>query len=249
MNGKPPWENLPDIEIQKIVPYDPAQATHQAAECSSTFAIEELLVYLNTLEPNEQFSIEEVVKRIDRIDWGQDNLSHAGDVFLNTAKLWRLKWSLLLCENDATEEQPTTEEIWEVLVDLSRKTTDYTRIEALYDAPELLIFPRIKRQPHRNLVEYKEISTLEEIESIAHAETPQEDAVDLMKYLQKRSGLDEARSRERTQGEIGLHLVAEKLFEGNEVRAFMAALFAGTKIEMLQDEFYTEIFLQCRTIQ
>jgi len=29
----------------------------------------------------------------------------------------------------------------------------------------------------------------------------------------------------------------------------MAALFAGTKIEMHQDEFYTEIFLQCRKIQ
>jgi chromatin segregation and condensation protein Rec8/ScpA/Scc1 (kleisin family) len=235
MNGKPPWENLPDIEIQKIVHYDPAQATHQAAECSSTFAIEELLVYLNTLEPNEQFSIEEVVKRIDKIDWGQDNLSHAGDVFLKTAKLWRLKWSLLLCEDDATEKQPTTEEIWEVLIDLSRKTTDYTRIEALYDAPELLAFPRTKRQSHRNLVEYKEISTLEEIESLAHAETPQEDAFALIEYLQKQK--------------IALHLVAVKLFEGNEVRAFMAALFAGTKIEMHQDEFYTEIFLQCRKIQ
>jgi chromatin segregation and condensation protein Rec8/ScpA/Scc1 (kleisin family) len=235
MNGKPPWENLPDIEIQKIVPYDPAQATHQAAECSSTFAIEELLVYLNTLEPNEQFSIEEVVKRIDRIDWGQDNLSHAGDVFLKTAKLWRLKWSLLLCEDDATEEQPTTEEIWEVLIDLSRKTTDYTRIEALYAVPETLFFPRIKRQSHRNLVKYKEITTLEEIESLAHAETPQEDAVDLIKYLQKQK--------------IALHLVAEKLFEGNEVGAFMAALFAGTKIEMHQDEFYGELFLQCRKMQ
>ena len=235
MNGKPPWENLPDIEIQKIVHYDPAQATYQTAECSSTFAIEELLVYLNTLEPNEQFSIEEVVKRIDRIDWGQDDLSHAGDVFLKTAKLWRLKWSLLLCEDDATEEQPTTEEIWEVLIDLSRKTTDYTRIEALYDAPELLAFPRIKRQSPRNLVEYKEISTLEEIESLAHKETPQEDALALIEYLQKEN--------------IALHLVAEKLFEGNEVRAFMAALFAGTKIEMHQDEFYTEIFLQCRTMQ
>ena len=235
MNGKPPWENLPDIEIQKIVHYDPAQATHQAAECSSTFAIEELLVYLNTLEPNEQFSIEEVVKRIDWIDWGQDDLSHAGDVLLKTAKLWRLKWSLLLCEDDATEEQPTTEEIWEVLIDLSRKTTDYTRIEALYDAPELLAFPRIKRQSHRNLVEYKEINTLEEIESIAHAETPQEDAFALIEYLQKEK--------------IALHLVAEKLFEGNEVRAFMAALFAGTKIEMHQDEFYGEIFLQCRKMQ
>jgi chromatin segregation and condensation protein Rec8/ScpA/Scc1 (kleisin family) len=235
MNGKPPWENLPDIEIQKIVPYDRAQATYQIAKCSSTFAIEELLVYLNTLEPNEQFSIEEVVKRIDRIDWGQDNLSYAGDVFLKTAKLWRLKWSLLLCEDDATEEQPTTEEIWEVLVDLSRKTTDYTRIEALYAVPEQLVFPRIKRQSHRNLVEYKEISTLEEIESLAHAETPQEDALALIEYLQKQK--------------IALHLVAEKLFEGNEVRAFMAALFAGTKIEMHQDEFYGEIFLQCRKMQ
>jgi|GEM_PF-4217928 len=235
MNGKPPWENLPDIEIQKIVHYDPAQATYQTAECSSTFAIEELLVYLNTLEPNEQFSIEEVVKRIDKIDWGQDDLLNAGDVFLKTAKLWRLKWSLLLCEDDATEEQPTTEEIWEVLIDLSRKTTDYTRIEALYDAPELLAFPRIKRQSPRNLVEYKEISILEEIESLAHAETPQEDAFTLVEYLQKQK--------------IALHVVAEKLFEGNEVRAFMAALFAGTKIEMHQDEFYTEIFLQCRTMQ
>ena len=235
MNGKPPWENLPDIEIQKIVPYDRAQATYQIAKCSSTFAIEELLVYLNTLEPNEQFSIEEVVKRIDRIDWGQDNLSYAGDVFLKTAKLWRLKWSLLLCEDDATEEQPTTEEIWEVLVDLSRKTTDYTRIEALYAVPEQLVFPRIKRQSHRNLVEYKEISTLEEIESLAHAETPQENALALIEYLQKQK--------------IAIHLVAEKLFEGNEVRAFMAALFAGTKIEMHQDEFYGEIFLQCRTIK
>ena len=229
MNGKPPWENLPDIEIQKIVPYDPAQATHQAAECSSTFAIEELLVYLNTLEPNEQFSIEEVVKRIDRIDWGQDNLSYAGDVFLKTAKLWRLKWSLLLCEDDPTEEQPTTEEIWEFLVDLSRKTTDYTRIEALYTVPELLDFPRIKRQSHRNLVEYKEISTLEEIESLAHKETPEEDELSLIEYLQN--------------GELALHLVAEKLFEGNQVRAFMAALFAGEKIEILQENFYGEIFL------
>jgi chromatin segregation and condensation protein Rec8/ScpA/Scc1 (kleisin family) len=235
MNGKLPWENLPDIEIQKIVHYDPAQATHQTAECSSTFAIEELLVYLNTLEPNEQFSIEEVVKRIDRIDWGQDNLSHAGDVFLKTAKLWRLKWSLLLCENDATEEQPTTEEIWEVLIDLSRKTTDYTKIEALYAVPETLIFPRIKRQPHRNLVECKEISTLEEIESLAHKETPQEDAIALIEYLKN--------------GEIALHLVAEKLFEGNEVRAFIAALFAGEKIEIFQENFYGEIFLQCRKIQ
>jgi len=229
MNGKLPWENLPDIEIQKIVPYDPAQATYQTAECFSTFAIEELLVYLNTLEPNEQFSIEEVVKRIDRIDWGQDNLSYAGDVFLKTAKLLRLKWSLLLCEDDATEEQPTTEEIWEFLVDLSRKTTDYTRIEALYTVPELLDFPRIKRQSHRNLVEYKEISTLEEIESLAHKETPEEDELSLIEYLQN--------------GELALHLVAEKLFEGNQVRAFMAALFAGEKIEILQENFYGEIFL------
>jgi chromatin segregation and condensation protein Rec8/ScpA/Scc1 (kleisin family) len=221
MNGKPPWENLPDIETQKIVPYDPAQATHQA--------IDELLIYLSTLEPNEQFSIEEVVKRIDRIDWGQDDLLNAGDVFLKTAKLWRLKWSLLLCESDATEEQPTTEEIWEVLVDLSRKTTDYTRIEALYEAPEPLVFPRKKRQSHGNLVEYKEISTLAEIEALAHKETPQEDAVALMEYLQN--------------GEIALHLVAEKLFEGNQVRAFIAALFAGTKIKMHQDEFYGNIQL------
>jgi chromatin segregation and condensation protein Rec8/ScpA/Scc1 (kleisin family) len=229
MNGKQRWENLPDIEMQKIVPYDPAQATHQA--------IDELLIYLSTLEPNEQFSIEEVVKRIDRIAWGQDDLLNAGDVFLKTAKLWRLKWSLLLCGDDATEEQPTTEEIWEVLVDLSRKTTDYTRIEALYEAPEPLVFPRKKRQSSRNLVEYKEISTLEDIEALAHKETPQEDALALIEYLQKRSGLD------RTQGEIGLNLVAEKLFEGNQVRAFMAALFAGTKIKMHQDEFYGNIQL------
>jgi chromatin segregation and condensation protein Rec8/ScpA/Scc1 (kleisin family) len=227
MNGKPPWENLPDIEMQKIVPYDPAQATHQA--------IDELLVYLSTLEPSEQFSVEEVVKRIDRIDWGQDDLLNAGDVFLKTAKLWRPKWSLLLCEDDATEEQPTTEEIWEVLVDLSRKTTDYTRIEALYEAPEPLVFPRIKRQSNRTLVEYKEISTLAEIESLAHKETLQEDATALIEHLQN--------------GESALNLVAEKLFEGNQVRAFMAALFAGTKIKMHQKEFYGEIFLQCRTIQ
>jgi chromatin segregation and condensation protein Rec8/ScpA/Scc1 (kleisin family) len=221
--------------MQKIVHYDPAQATHQAAERSSAFAIEDLLVYLSALEPNEQFSIEEVVKRIDRIDWGQDDLLNAGDVFLKTAKLWRLKWSLLLCEDDATEEQPTTDEIWEVLVDLSRKTTDYTRIEALYEAPEPLVFPRIKRQSPRNLVEYKEISTLTEIEALAHKETPQEDALALIEYLQNR--------------EIALSLVAEKLFEGNQVRAFIAALFAATKIKMHQKEFYGEIFLQCRTIQ
>jgi hypothetical protein len=108
MNGKLPWENLPDIEIQKIAPYAPAQATHRAAERSSAFAIEDLLVYLSALEPNEQFSIEEVVKRIDRIDWGQEDLLNAGDVFLKTAKLWRLKWSLLLCEDDATEERYMT---------------------------------------------------------------------------------------------------------------------------------------------
>jgi chromatin segregation and condensation protein Rec8/ScpA/Scc1 (kleisin family) len=227
MNGKPPWENLPDIEMQKIVPYDPAQATHQA--------IDELLIYLSTLEPNEQFSIKEVIERIDRIDWGQDDLLNAGDVFLKTAKLWRLKWSLLLCEDDATEEQPTTEEIWEVLVDLSRKTTDYTRIEALYEAPEPLVFPRIMRQSPRNLVEYKEISTLTEIEALAHKETPQEDALALIEYLKN--------------GEIALDLTAEKLFEGNQVRAFIAALFAGTKIKMHQKEFYGEIFLQYRTIQ
>jgi chromatin segregation and condensation protein Rec8/ScpA/Scc1 (kleisin family) len=221
MNGKPPWENLPDIEMQKIAPCDPAQATHQA--------IDELLVYLSTLEPNVQFSIEEVVRRIDRIDWGQDDLLNAGDVFLKTAKLWRLKWSLLLCEDDATEEQPTTKEIWEVLVDLSRKTTDYTRIEALYEAPEPLVFPRIKRQSHGNLVEYKEISTLEDIESLAHKETPHEDAVALVEYLQN--------------GETVLSLVAAKLFEGNQVRAFMAALFAGTKIKMHQDELYGNIQL------
>jgi chromatin segregation and condensation protein Rec8/ScpA/Scc1 (kleisin family) len=221
MNGKPPWENLPDIEMQKIVPYDPAQATHQA--------IDELLIYLSTLEPNEQFSVEEVVKRIDRIAWGQDDLLNAGDVFLKTAKLWRLKWSLLLCEDDAIDEQPSTEEIWEVLVDLSRKTTDYTRIDALYEAPEPLVFPRLRRQSPRHLVEYKEISTLAEIEALAHKETPQEDAIALMEYLQN--------------GEIGLNLVAEKLFEGNQVRAFMAALFAGTKIKMLQHEFYGNIQL------
>jgi chromatin segregation and condensation protein Rec8/ScpA/Scc1 (kleisin family) len=221
MNGKPPWENLPDIERQKIVPYDPAQATHQA--------IDELLVYLNTLEPNEQFSIEEVVKQIDRIDWGQDDLLNAEDVFLKTAKLWRLKWSLLLCEDDATEEQPTTEEIWEVLVDLSRKTTDYTRIEALYEAPEPLVLPRVKRQFQRNLVEYKEISMLAEIESLAHKETPQEDALALIEYLKNET--------------IALHLVAEKLFEGNQVRAFMATLFAGNKIKIHQDEFYGSIQL------
>jgi chromatin segregation and condensation protein Rec8/ScpA/Scc1 (kleisin family) len=209
--------------MQKIAPYDPAQATqtHQA--------IDELLVYLSALEPNEQFSVEEVVKRIDRIAWGQDDLLNAGDVFLKTAKLWRLKWSLLLCENDATEEQTTTEEIWEVLVDLSRKTTDYTRIEALYEVPEPLVLPRIKRQSPRNLVEYKEISTLAEIESLAHKETPQEDAVALIEYLQN--------------GETALNLVAEKLFEGNQVRAFIAALFAGTKIKMLQHEFYGNIQL------
>jgi chromatin segregation and condensation protein Rec8/ScpA/Scc1 (kleisin family) len=240
MNGKPPWENLPDIEMQKIAPYDPAQATHQAAERSSkrssrTVAIDELLVYLSTLEPNEQFSIEEVIKRIDRIDWGQDDLLNAGDVFLKTAKLWRLKWSLLLCEDDATEEQPTTEEIWEVLVDLSRKTTDYTRIEALYDAPEPLVFPKIKRQPPRKIVEYKEIGTLVEIEALAHRETPQEDAVALTDYLQNR--------------EVTLSLVAEILFEGNQVRAFMAALFAWEKVKVHQKEFYGEIFLQCPTIQ
>jgi chromatin segregation and condensation protein Rec8/ScpA/Scc1 (kleisin family) len=229
MNGKPPWENLPDIEIQKIAPYYPAQVTHQAAERSSAFAIEDLLVYLSTLEPNEQFSIEEVVKRIDRIDWGQDDLLNAGDVFLKTAKLWRLKWSLLLCEGDVREEQPTTEEIWEVLVDLSRKTTDYTRIEALYEAPEPLVFPRIKRQSPRNIVKYKEISTLENIESLAHKETPQEDAVALIEYLKNET--------------IALNLVAENLFEGNQVRAFIAALFAGTKIKMHQDEFYGNIRL------
>jgi hypothetical protein len=50
-------------------------------------------------------------------------------------------------------------------------------------------------------------------------------------------------------GEIALNLTAEKLFKGNQVRAFMAALFAGTKIKMHQKEFYGEIFLQCRTIQ
>jgi chromatin segregation and condensation protein Rec8/ScpA/Scc1 (kleisin family) len=229
MNGKPPWENLPDIEIQKIAPYDPAQATHQAAERSSAFAIEDLLVYLSALEPNEQFSIEEVVKRIDRIDWGQDDLLNAGDVFLKTAKLWRLKWSLLLCEGDARQEQPTTEEIWEVLVSLSQKTTDYTRIEALYKAPEPLAFPKTKRQFPRNIVEYKEISTLEDIEALAHKETLQEDALALIEYLQNE--------------EIELNLVAENLFEGNQVRAFMAALFAGTKIKMHQDEFYGNIQL------
>jgi hypothetical protein len=44
-------------------------------------------------------------------------------------------------------------------------------------------------------------------------------------------------------GELSLNLVAEKLFEGNQVRAFIAALFAGTKIKMHQDEFYGNIQL------
>jgi hypothetical protein len=79
------------------------------------------------------------------------------------------------------------------------------------------------------LVEYKEISTLVEIEALAHQETPQEDALALIEYLKN--------------GEIALDLVAEKLFEGNQVRAFIAALFAGTKIKMHQDEFYGNIQL------
>ncbi len=178
------------------------------------------------IEIGDELPFSEVLTRIDAIKWQTENLEDAGDTILELAKLWRLKWTILVEGPKAA----TSQEIWDIFSELTRKSTDHSSLVDLCDPPAFVAFPALEEKPEKekSTKKYHPVSLKEWLEKV-YEETPREDAEALVLFL----------NEER----LALDVVAERLFAGDRARAFTAGLFAGEKVAMEQATFYGEIYV------
>jgi hypothetical protein len=200
--------------------------------------VADLLEYLEYLPP-EDFQIEKVLARIDRVLWTQADLPRAGRAFYESARLLKLKWQIL-------ESPPSSvSDIFAIFRDLARQTTDYEPLRRLGAREDWQALPRLDWDGEEVEVgsvgeddhsledsEPEKQVTLREIQAQAHEETVERDAQLLETLLARRGACD-------------LSEAACQLFNGNLSRALIAAIFASANIQMLQEEFYGSLLLEC----
>jgi hypothetical protein len=184
-----------------------------------------LHAYLKSLdlEAGDELPVEEVLARIDAIEWGNEDLVEAGEAFLLFTRLWRLKWALLVDGPKAA----TAEEVWEIFAGRTQQSTDYSCLERLSEPEAYAIYQEVPEDKLKKSQKRKPTISLEELFERIYEETPREDAEALIDYLGDHTLL--------------LDAVAQELFAGDRVRAFTAGLFAGSQVTMTQESLYGAI--------
>jgi hypothetical protein len=202
--------------------------------------VADLLEYLEYLPP-EDFQIDKVLARIDRVLWKQADLPRAGRAFYESARLLKLKWQLL-------ESPPSSvADIFAIFRDLARQTTDYEPLRRLGAREDWQALPRLDWDGIEEEVgsvgeddhsledcETEKQVTLGEIQAQAHEETVERDAQLLGAFVE-------------SNGACELSKAASELFHGNLSQALIAAIFASAKVQMQQELFYGSVLLKCKT--
>lgn len=224
----------PDSDLAWSAPFAPVRSTKNDGELD---CVADLLEYLEYLPP-EDFQIDKVLARIDRVLWKQADLPRAGRAFYESARLLKLKWQLL-------ESPPSSvADIFAIFRDLARQTTDYEPLRRLgaredwqalprldWDGEEVEIEPVGEDDHSPKDSEAEKQVTLREIQAQAHEETVERDVQLLEAFVEinRTCALSEA---------------ARQLFHGNLSQALIAAIFADAKIYMKQEEFYGAVLLE-----
>jgi hypothetical protein len=226
----------PDSDLAWSAPFGLVHSTRKN-EGELDF-VADLLEYLEYLPP-EDFQIEKVLARIDRVLWKQADLPRAGRAFYESARLLKLKWQFL-------ESPPSSvSDIFAIFRDLARQTTDYEPLKRLGAREDWQALPRLDWDGEEVEVgsvgeddqslkdsELEKQVTLKEIQAQAHEETVERDVQLLEAFVE-------------SNGTCDLFEVACQLFNGNLSRALIAAIFASANIQMLQEEFYGPLLLEC----
>jgi chromatin segregation and condensation protein Rec8/ScpA/Scc1 (kleisin family) len=225
----------PDSDLAWSAPFGLVHSTRKKKDEPDFVA--DLLEYLEYLPP-EDFQIEKVLARIDRVLWKQADLPRAGRAFYESARLLKLKWQFL-------ESPPSSvSDIFEIFRDLSRQTTDYEPLKRLGAREDWQALPRLDwdgeevegvaiiDEDHSAIdSEPEKQVTLREIQAQAHEETVERDAQLLGAFVESNGACD-------------LSEAARELFHGNLSQALIAAIFASAKIQMKQEQFYGSVILQ-----
>ncbi|MBC7883351.1 MAG: hypothetical protein H7Y37_18830 [Anaerolineae bacterium] len=222
----------PESDLVWSAPFAPVRSIRN--DNGSDF-VADLLEYLECLPP-EDFQIDKVLARIDRVLWKQADLPRAGRAFYESARLLKLKWQLL-------ESPPSpVADIFAIFRDLARQTTDYAPLRRLGSREDWQALPRLERNvgeaglvgedDHllKDLGPEKQV-TLKEIQAQAHEETVERDVQLLEAFIE-------------TNGTSDLSEASHQLFNGNLSRALIAAIFADAKIQMQQEHFYGSVFMK-----
>jgi hypothetical protein len=227
----------PDSDLAWSAPFGLAHSTRKN-EGEPDF-VADLLEYLEYLPP-EDFQIEKVLTRIDRVLWKQADLPRAGRAFYESARLLKLKWQLL-------ESPPSSvADIFAIFRELSRQTTDYEPLKRLGAREDWQALPRLDRDGAEVEVgsvgeddhsledsEPEKQVTLREIQAQAHEETVEMDAKLLGDFIENNGACD-------------LSEAARQLFHGNLSQALIAAIFADANIQMKQEQFYGAVLLESK---
>jgi hypothetical protein len=226
----------PESDLAWSAPFAPVRSTRND---SGPDFVADLLEYLEYLPP-EDFQIDKVLARIDRVLWKQADLPRAGRAFYESARLLKLKWQIL-------ESPPSSvADIFAIFRDLARQTTDYEPLRRLGSREDWQALPKLERDLEAVEIEAivagdysakdsepeKQV-TLSEIQAQAHEETVEQDAKLLETFVESNGACDLAEA-------------ARQLFHGNLSQALIAAIFADAKIQMQQEHFYGAVFLESR---
>jgi hypothetical protein len=226
----------PESDLAWSAPSGPVRSTHKKYEPDF---VADLLEYLGYLPP-EDFQIDKVLARIDRVLWTQADLPRAGRAFYESARLLKLKWQLL-------ESPPSSvADICAIFRDLARPTTDYEPLRRLGSREDWQALPRLDWEEEevggevvgegdhsaKDSEPEKQV-TITEIQAQAHEETVERDALLLGAFVE-------------SNGACELSAVACELFHGNLSQALIAAIFASAKIQMHQEQFYGSVLLESK---
>jgi hypothetical protein len=229
-------QNL-ESDLAWSAPFAPVRSTRN--DSGPPDFVADLLEYLEYLPP-EDFQIDKVLARIDRVLWKQADLPRAGRAFYEAARLLKLKWQIL-------ESPPSSvSDIFAIFRDLARQTTDYEPLKRLGSREDWQALPRLERDRAELEVgsvredehslkdsELEKQVTFREIQEQAHEETVESDVQLLEAFVE-------------TNGTCDLLEAAHQLFKGNISRALIAAIFASAKIQMHQAEFYRSVLLESK---
>jgi hypothetical protein len=228
----------PESDPAWSAPFAPVRYTSSEQKYEPDF-VADLLEYLEYLPP-EDFQIDKVLARIDRVLWKQADLPRAGRAFYESARLLKLKWQLL-------ESPPSSvADIFAIFRDLARQTTDYEPLRRLGSREDWQALPRLDWEEEevggevvgegdhlpKDCAPEKQV-TLSEIQAQAHEETVERDAHLLETFLARKGACD-------------LYEASRQLFHGNLSQALLAAIFADAKIQMQQEEFYGAVLLESK---
>jgi hypothetical protein len=232
----------PDSDLAWSAPFGLVHSISTKQKYEPDFVVD-LLEYLEYLPP-EDFQIDKVLARIDRVLWKQADLPRAGRAFYESARLLKLKWQFL-------ESPPSSvADIFAIFRDLARQTIDYEPLRRLGAREDWQALPRLNWGGNGEEEEHGEDAagdgdhslkdsepekqvTLSEILAQAHEETVGLDAMLLEAFVESNGACD-------------LSEAASQLFHGNLSQALLAAIFADAKIQMQQEQFYGSVLLQSK---